>query len=234
MGLTKLKKGLDLPINGAPEQTVHEAEPVSQVALVGDDYVGMKPTMTVQVGDTVKLGQLLFTDKKMEGVKFTSPGAGKVVAINRGEKRVFQSIVIELQGDDEIKFTSYKPGELKSLSREQVQTQLIESGVWTALRSRPFSKVANPTTTPHSIFVTAMDTNPHAPAIKALLQGHEDDFANGLEVLAKLTDGKVFVCKSPEDKVPTGSANVEVAEFSGPHPSRARWDPYPLSRSCRP
>ncbi|KAA3660135.1 MAG: Na(+)-translocating NADH-quinone reductase subunit A [Calditrichaeota bacterium] len=219
MGLTKLKKGLDLPINGAPEQTVHNCEPVSQVALVGDDYIGMKPTMAVDVGDTVKLGQLLFTDKKMEGVKYTSPGAGKVVAVNRGEKRIFQSIVVELKGNDQVTFDNFKANDLKSLKRDQVQNQLIESGVWTALRARPFGKVANPATTPHSIFVTAMDSNPHAPEASALLEGHEDDFINGLEVISKLTEGKVFVCKSPGDKISTGSVNAEVAEFSGPHPA---------------
>ncbi|KAA3609258.1 MAG: Na(+)-translocating NADH-quinone reductase subunit A [Calditrichaeota bacterium] len=219
MGLTKLKKGLDLPINGAPEEAVFEGTSVSQVALVGDDYVGMKPTMAVKIGDTVKLGQLLFTDKKMEGVKFTSPGAGKIVAINRGEKRIFQSVVVELEGDAEVTFKSYPVAKLASLKADAVREQLIESGLWTALRARPFSKIANPTETPHSIFVTAMDTNPHAPAIKNMLAEREDDFVNGLEILRKLTDGKIFVCKSPGDNVPTGSVDVVVEEFAGPHPA---------------
>ena len=219
MGLTKLKKGLNLPIQGAPEQKVHDAVKVSQVALVGDDYVGMKPTMAVQVGDKVKLGQLLFTDKKMEGVKYTSPGAGKIVAVNRGDKRAFQSIVIDLEGDEEVTFTAHAADKLKSLSADAVKEQLIESGVWTALRARPYGKVADPATTPHSIFVTAIDTNPLAPSMSAILQGHEDDFANGLQVISKLTDGKVYVCKSPDDAIPTGDANVVVEEFAGPHPA---------------
>ncbi len=219
MGLTKLKKGLDLPISGAPEEKVYDGKPVTQVALVGDDYVGMKPTMAVQVGDLVKLGQLLFTDKKMEGVKFTSPGAGKVVAVNRGKRRVFQSIVIALEGEDEITFKSHKAAELAGLPADVVKEQLIESGLWTALRARPFSKVANPAEAPHSIFVTAMDSNPLAPSMKLLLQGHEEDFVNGLEIVSKLTSGKVFLCKSPDENIPTGSTTVETAEFAGPHPA---------------
>ena len=104
MGITKIKRGLNLPINGEPNQTAAEAKTVKRVAILGRDYVGMKPTMEVQVGDNVKLGQVLFTDKKMEGVKYTSPAAGKVIEINRGEKRIFLSLVIELAGDDEVAF----------------------------------------------------------------------------------------------------------------------------------
>src|SRR5690554_758401 len=94
--MIKIKRGLDLPISGAPAQSIENAKPVSQVALIGFDYMGMKPTMEVQVGDRVKCGQLLFTDKKTEGVRYTSPASGVVSAINRGERRVFQSVVIQV------------------------------------------------------------------------------------------------------------------------------------------
>ncbi|GAX60670.1 Na+-transporting NADH:ubiquinone oxidoreductase, subunit NqrA [Candidatus Scalindua japonica] len=98
----RIRKGLDLPITGAPAQNIDSGPTVNRVALVGDDYIGMKPKMVVQVGDSVKLGQILFEDKKTPGVQFTSPGCGKVVAINRGDKRKFESIVIdEVEGEDE-------------------------------------------------------------------------------------------------------------------------------------
>lgn len=218
--MIKLKKGLDLPIGGAPEQSVVETIEVPKVALLGPDYLGMKPTMKVQVDDQVIKGQVLFTDKKMEDVQYTSPVAGRVLAINRGAKRAFLSIVISVEGKEEITFSSHKPSKLKGLKREAVVKQLLESGQWTALRTRPFSKVANPNETPHSIFVTAMDTNPLAPAIPKLVEGRDEDLQNGLKLIAKLTDGKVYLCKAPETNLETGKIDkLVVQDFSGPHPA---------------
>lgn len=220
MGTIKIKKGLDLPITGQPKQEIDKGNAVTKVALLGDDYVGMKPTLAVQEGDTVKLGQVLFTDKKMDGVNYTSPGAGKITAINRGAKRKFLSIVIELAGEEEITFKSYSEAELDGLDEESVKKQLIDSGVWTALRARPFSKVADPATKPHSIFVTAMDTNPLAPLTEKVLAGKEKEFTAGLKLLAKLTEGKIFVNKAPGSNIPqNGLSSVEVNEFAGPHPA---------------
>ena len=157
-----IRKGLDLPITGNPEQVITDGPAVTQVAVLGPDYVGMKPTMAVQEGDRVKKGQVLFTDKKTEGVQYTSPGAGVVKAINRGERRVFLSIVIELDGDEEETFKSYTPEQLTSLSADEIQDNLVASGLWTALRTRPFSRVPELGSRPQAIFVNAMDTNPLA------------------------------------------------------------------------
>lgn len=220
MAKMKIKKGLDLPINGSPQQEISITILTKKVALLGDDYIGMKPTMLVSVGDEVKKGQLLFTDKKTPGVKFTSPASGKVVEINRGERRAFKSIVIEKFGSDEIKFNSYSEKELENLTPELVKNNLIESGMWTSIRVRPFSKVADPSKTPNSIFVTAMDTNPFAPSIEKVLEGKEKAFENGLKVLDKLIEGNIFLCKAPTSKVPTiSSSKLKVEEFEGPHPS---------------
>ncbi len=220
MGKTKIKKGLNLKILGEPEQKVNDGNKVSKVAIIGDDFVGMKPTMEVQVGDSVKLGQLLFTDKKMEGVKFTSPGAGKVIEINRGAKRHFESLVIELEGNEEQTFESYNTNELSNLDEEKAKSNLINSGLWLSLRERPFSKVANPTHKPNSIFITAMDSNPLAPSVEKVLEGRENDFVNGLVVISKLTEGKLFLCKEPNANIPTTELDkLVVEEFEGPHPS---------------
>lgn len=216
--MIKITKGLDLPISGSPEQKVYDAPSVKSVALLGPDYVGMKPSMTVKVGDQVKLGQLLFTDKKNEGVKFTSPGCGKVVAINRGERRVLQSVVIELNGDDAEIFASYKEAELDGLARDKVVANLVDSGLWTALRTRPFSKIPAIDSTPAAIFVTAMDTNPLAARAELLIKEEEQAFANGLKVLSRLTDGKLYVCQKPNVVLPRiNGASYE--EFDGPHPA---------------
>ncbi len=215
-----IHKGLDLPISGEPVQEIDTGPAVSRVALVGDDYVGMKPKMLVQVGDSVKRGQVLFEDKKTPGVQFTSPGGGKVVAINRGAKRKFESIVVELAGDEEETFRSFSAAELGGLDRGQVQAVLVQSGMWTVLRTRPYSKVPAPDTTPHAIFVTAMDTNPLAVNAAAIIKAQADDFHHGLQVLSRLTDGNVYVCKRPEADLPgTDIANVSMQEFAGPHPA---------------
>ena len=220
MGQIRLKRGLDVPISGGPNQAVHDGKKITKISLIGYDYVGMKPKFEVAVGDRVKLGQILFTDKKMPGVNYTSPGSGTIAAINRGAKRAFESIVIQLDGNDEVTFTSYEAGQLASLSADAVRGQLLESGVWTSLRARPFGKVANPSDLPHSIFITAMDTNPLAPDVSLVLQENGDDFKNGLTVLSRLTEGKTFVCKKPGENVPVADAgSIEVVEFKGPHPA---------------
>ncbi|WP_417385145.1 Na(+)-translocating NADH-quinone reductase subunit A [Gimesia sp.] len=215
-----IKKGLDLPIAGVPSALIENGPAVRSVALIGPDYIGMKPTLLVEVGDTVKKGQVVFSDKKTEGVLYTAPVAGKVTEINRGAKRSFQSLVIEVAGDEEETFTSYGEGDLTSLTREQVQDNLLKSGLWTSLRTRPYSRVPSPETTPHSIFVTAIDTNPLAPAPEVVLSEEPRAFTQGLQVLKSLTEGKLFLCKAPGTNLPGVEQDfVTVEEFSGPHPA---------------
>lgn len=188
-----IRRGLDLPISGAPEQTIHDGPRARSVAVVGFDYHGMRPTMEVKVGDKVKLGQLLFTDKKTEGVRYTAPAAGSIMAINRGERRVLQSVVIDIEGDEAETFAQYERTQLSGLSGDQVRENLVESGLWTALRTRPYSKVPALDGTPRSIFVTAMDTNPLAADPAVIIAEHPEAFVDGLTVLARLTDRKSVV-----------------------------------------
>lgn len=216
--MIKIKRGLDLPMVGAPERRIDAAQQVRSVAIIGFDYNGMKPTMQVQEGDRVKLGQVLFSDKKTPGVNFTSPGAGIVKAINRGERRVFQSVVIELDGDEQETFASYSADQLGGLEPQQVRDNLQQSGLWTALRTRPYSKVPAIDSTPASIFVTAMDTNPLAADPALVIAEYADDFKHGLEVLGRLA--KVFLCKAEGVSLPGENvANVQTESFSGPHPA---------------
>ena len=214
----KISKGLDLPISGAPIQVIEMAAAARTVAVIGPDYHGMKPTMFVKEGDKVKKGQVIFTDKKTEGVKYTAPASGTVTAVNRGERRVFQSVVIRVEGDESETFAAYSGSELKSLERNKVVDNLVESGLWTSFRTRPFSKVPEIASAPSSIFVTAMDTNPLAASPEVVLADQAEAFADGLTVLARLTTGKVFVCKATGTKIPTTS-DVTVEEFSGVHPA---------------
>ncbi len=214
-----IKKGLDLPITGSPKQEIENGNTVKSVAILGTDYVGMKPTMLVSEGDKVKLGQVLFSDKKNLGVNFTSPASGIVKAIHRGAKRVLQSVVIEIQGNEQETFAKYAAADLGTLTAEQVQDNLVASGLWTALRTRPYGKIPALGSKPSSIFVTAVDTRPLAADPEFIIKERADDFANGLKVLAKLTDGKTYLCKKTGDEIAIGGAPVTVAEFSGPHPA---------------
>ena len=216
--MIKLKHGLDLPITGAPAQRIEAARPVRSVAVIGFDYHGMKPTMEVQVGDRVKLGQLLFTDKKTPGVRYTAPAAGVISAIHRGEKRVLQSVVIDIDGDEQETFAQYAADQLEALSSEQVRENLQQSGLWTALRTRPFSKVPALDAVPRSIFVTAIDTHPLAADPAVIIGEHATDFENGLKVLGNLA--KVFLCKADGVSLPGEKlAKVQSEAFAGPHPA---------------
>ncbi len=218
--MIRITKGLDLPIEGAPRQDIEDGPQVDSVALLGADYVGMKPTMLVREGDSVKLGQALFTDKKNPRVVFTSPGCGTVSAIHRGAKRVFQSLAIKLEGNDEETFPSYYDSDLSALPRDQVIENLLNSGLWTSLRTRPYSRVPDPDDVPHSIFVSAIDTNPCAPQPSAIIGEHEREFVFGLQVIRTLTDGSLFLSKAPGAVVPgTDLDFVTVEEFAGPHPA---------------
>ena len=213
-----IKEGLDLPITGGPKQIIEDGNSVSTVAILGTDYVGMKPTMLVSEGESVKLGQALFTDKKNPGVLFTSPGAGTVKAIHRGDKRALLSVVIELKGAAAVSFDQYKEADLLNLTAEQVKANLVASGLWTTLRTRPYSKTPAIDSTPSAIFVTAIDTRPLAADPAIIIRERSNDFNNGLTVLANLTAGKLYVCKATGVDMPV--ANVAtVAEFSGPHPA---------------
>jgi Na+-transporting NADH:ubiquinone oxidoreductase subunit A len=216
----KINKGLSLPIAGAPAQTVSGEPKINRVALLGREHVGMKPTMHVQEGDVVKLGQPLFQDKKNPRVQYVSPGAGVVEAIHRGARRVFQSIVIRLEGDDEIVFDQYEQSRLDQLDRAVVVEQLLQSGAWVAMRTRPYSKSPDPESVPHSIFVTAMDTRPLAVDPTIVIAEHENDFQNGLKILTRLTEGQVYVCSADDAAVTTiEHERVQMAKFSGPHPA---------------
>lgn len=228
MALHLITKGLDLPITGAPAPVLESGAAPRHVALIADDYVGMKPTFLVKVGDTVRRGQKIFEDKKNPGVFHTAPGAGTVVAINRGERRALQSVVIALSDAEragggeaeQVQFQAYTGQEVELYAETQIKDLLLESGLWTALRARPFGKVANPNAAPHAIFVTAIDTNPLAPDPDTMLAGREADVSAGLRALKRLTRGRVYFCQKAGAKfLPSTQSGAIVEHFDGPHPA---------------
>ena len=215
-----IKKGLDLPITGAPEQVIYDGPAIKRVATLGEEFVGMRPTMYVKVEDHVKKGQIIFEDKKNPGVKFTAPAAGTVVEINRGARRVLQSVVIAVDdSEDQITFSKYTSAELSSLDANAVREQLVESGMWTALRTRPYSKVPAVGSMPSSIFVTAMDTNPLSANAELIIKENAQAFADGLRVLSRLTEGAVNVCKGETTLPQADAGNIKEHVFTGVHPA---------------
>ncbi|QDF67893.1 Na(+)-translocating NADH-quinone reductase subunit A [Shewanella sp. SNU WT4] len=212
-----INKGLDLPIAGRPEQVIHNGPAITHIATLGEEYVGLKPTMKIKEGDKVQKGQVIFEDKKNPGVKYTALASGTVVAINRGARRVFQSVVIAQDNSAGVKFNQYPANELAALDGELVRSNLIESGLWTAIRTRPFSKAPAVDSVPAGIFVTAIDTQPLAADPQLVIKEHEQDFANGLTVLSRLTQGDVYLCKAAGAQMP--AANAKVHEFAGVHPA---------------
>lgn len=177
--------------------------------------------MEVQEGDKVKLGQLLFTDKKIDGVRFTAPAGGEVVAINRGEKRRLLSVVIKVDENEEaMTFASHDRGALGQLDRQTVVDQLVESGLWTALRTRPFSRTPAIDSVPADIFVTAVDTHPLSADPAFIINENAQAFEDGLKVLTRLTEGNVFLCTGANASIPGGDVSgVKTESFAGPHPA---------------
>ncbi len=219
--MIKIKRGLDIPIQGAPQQTIEDAPAARAVGLIGFDYVGMKPTMEIAVGDTVKAGQLLFTDKKTEGVRYTAPAGGTVSAINRGARRVLQSVVIDVAEDEPYEaLTAFDAAGARALDGAAVREQLLNNGLWTAFRTRPYSKVPAASSNAAAIFVTAIDTHPLAADPAVIIAEQSEAFAIGLDVISKLSAGTTYLCKAAGAAIPAGTASsIEVAEFSGPHPA---------------
>ena len=222
MAVHKVTKGLDIPISGVPEQNITTTPPVSRVAILARDFNSVKVRVLVEPGDQVRLGQPLLEHRVYPTIRFVSPGSGRVEAVHRGEKRALQSIVIALDtgAESSIEFGEYATG--VGESRDGARALLLESGLWTALRTRPFTRIPAPNELPHSIFVTALDTQPLALDVDVALLGRENDFARGLAVLKQLTDGPVYLCRRPGSLLggPSGAIpGVRVEEFAGKHPA---------------
>lgn len=211
------RDGLDIPLAGPPRPEIHAAAQVGSVAVLSGDFPGMKMNLLVEEGSRVALGQPLLQDRAHPRVQIVAPGAGVVTTIHRGAKRALRSIVVTLEGDEEI---SFEPASRGRPGREQARDRLLDSGMWAAIRSRPYGRVALPDATPHALFVTAMDTNPLAPDPLVMIGEYGADFAFGVEVLAELLDGETYVCTAPGAGIRLPDhPRVRLAEFSGPHPA---------------
>jgi Na+-transporting NADH:ubiquinone oxidoreductase subunit A len=218
----KIRKGLDLTLGGGPEQTVHPGPDIQHVALLGRDYIGLKPRLLVSEGDVVARGQPLFIDKRDPDVSYCSPGQGVISAINRGARRVLGSVVVRLEPSkvEDVCFEPLSNEQSDTIDRSQVVERLQQSGLWTAFRTRPFSRVPLSDSSPNAIFVTATDTRPLSANPAVVVRTDPESFIAGLRLLPLLTEGIVYLCTGPDWDIEIPDLErLETTTFSGPHPA---------------
>ncbi len=219
MSVFQLKRGLNIPLAGAPEQKIYSGLPVRTVALSGDDFVDLRPRFSVAEGDRVALGQCLFIDKKNPGVRFTSPAAGEVIKIQRGAKRRFEAIIIRVDGDEERLFPISDDFGPDGLTGDDIRATMIKSGLWTALRTRPYDKIPHVDSRPNSLFITAMDTRPLAADPAVIINEYRQDFLLGLKMVQRLAP-TTYLCTDGSPEIPGRDiGGIIHCEFHGPHPA---------------
>lgn len=221
--LVTLVKGHDILLEGKAEPTVVAATGVTRYAVQPPNFMGLQPIpkLTVAVGDTVKAGDQLFFDKQMPDVAFVAPVSGEVIEINRGGKRAITEVVI--LADKAQQFRTFDVPNLATASTADLMAFIKASGAWSLLRQRPFNVVPNPDVAPRDIFISTFDSAPLAPDSAIIIAGQGVAFQQGLDVLAKLTTGKVYLgLDARGDKAPdaafTDAKNVSKRYFRGKHP----------------
>ena len=216
----KLKKGLDIKLNGEADKVVQTLGAGSRYALKPTDFRALTPKLTVKVGDEVKAGDALFTDKMRPEVKFTSPVSGTVEEIKRGERRKLLEIIVKSDGEN--RYRDFGKADVNRLSREEIVSRMQESGVWPMVKQRPYDIVANPESQPKAVFVSAFDSAPLAPDYDVALNGQEQALQAGIDCLKKLSGKDINLnlpAGAPQASVFTKLKNVEINYFSGPHPA---------------
>ena len=217
MNKFNLKKGLDIPIAGVPNQVIEDTKIPNSVAILGPDYNGLKPKMFVNVGDKVQRGTPLFCNKDNPEVSFVSPCKGFVKEINRGEKRALLSVVIDIENLEDKGIAIINLHSKEKSTKEFNKKCLLDSGLWTSFLTRPYSKIPNSKSDPSSIFITAMDTEPLCPDADLIINNDIEAFEEGIKRVATLTEGKVFICKRENSDININ--NFDSFEFAGPHPA---------------
>ena len=213
----KLKKGLDIRLQGKAETVFAQVALPELYAIKPTDFKGLVPKMVAKVGDKVQAGSVLFFDKQHPEVKFVSPVGGELVAVNRGDRRVILEIVVK--ADNSVAPIDFGKSELSKMSRQQVVDKLLESGAWTYFKQRPYNVVANPAGEPKAIFVSTFDSAPLAPDYDYIITQNEDAFQAGLDVLSKIAPVYVGTHNKGCSKAFSGAKCEKVTAFDGPHPA---------------
>ena len=217
--IIKIGKGLDIRLKGEAEKVLVQSDPPKVVAVKPTDFHGLIPKVIVRPGDKVKAGSILFLDKYNERVQYASPVSGEVAEVVRGEKR--RVLEVRVLADAQTQYEQFGPGDPSTMNRETIIQKLLKSGVWPVIKQRPFDVVADPAGDPKAIFISCFDSNPLGPDMDVVVRGQGDDFQTGLNALAKLTKGKVYLGISPDTKAAEflNAKGVVINTFSGPHPA---------------
>ncbi len=217
--MIRLKKGLDIKLVGQAARELVDTPLADSYAVNPIDFVGLTPKLLVKVDDEVKAGTPLFFDKYRPQVLFSSPVSGKVKAVNRGEKRKILEVVIEPDSKNE--YEVFQTVDLNTASKESVIDQMLASGLWPMIIQRPYGVIADPSKTPDAVFISGFDSAPLAPEMDFVLQNVTEDLKMGMEVMKKLTPGKVHLGVSARQKNPVfdGLQGIDVTTFDGPHPA---------------
>lgn len=214
--LIKTKRGLDIQISGKAEELMGKTLISETIAIIPDQYQGITPKVLVKEGDEVKAGSAVFRDKTFETMNFVSPVSGKVLAVNRGERRKVLSIII--QNDNKNTYESFQNTSIDKLKADEIKQSLLQSGLWTYIKQRPYDIIANPDKTPKAIFVSSFDSAPLAPNYSFVFAGQMNDFQTGIDALLKLTGLKVQLGIKNGDSTFATVKNADITSYEGPHP----------------
>ncbi len=216
----KIKRGLDIPLKGAAEKIMVKADMADTFAVKPIDFQGIRPKLVAKPGAKVKAGTPIFFDKFQPDVQFTSPVSGEVIDVVRGERRKILEIVVKADGQQS--YEEFKKGDPNNLSKDAIIEQLQKSGLWAAIRQRPYNITARATETPRDIFISAFDSAPLAPDMDFIMQEEKQHFQIGIDALSKLTEGQIHLgvnAAYPPAAAFTEAKGVQIHAFKGPHPA---------------
>lgn len=215
--VVKISKGLNINLKGAPVAEMTSVETAKQYALMPADFTRVTPKVVVKPEDTVKAGDPLFVDKSIPELQFVSPVSGKVVAVNRGERRRVLSVVVE--SDGKFESVEYKAKDVLSLSSDEIKADLLKAGLFAFMRQRPYDVIADPKDAPRAIYVSAFDSKPLAVSFEVALKGNEEDFQTGLDALSRIAPVHLGICACQKSTALLVAKNVVTTIFKGPHPA---------------
>lgn len=216
----RIKQGLDINLKGKADKIYQRAERASTYAVKPTDFHGIRPKLLVKPEDEVKVGTALFFDKYNPDIMFTSPVAGKVKTINRGERRKILEVVVEPSSEDS--YEEFKLKDPAGMERDDIISVLKKSGIWPSIKQRPYAVMADSEKMPKSVFISGFDSSPLSPDIDFIIKDHASEFQKGIDVISKLTEGKVHLSLNadyPPCKTYSEAKGVEKHYFQGPHPA---------------
>ena len=213
----KLSKGLDIKIDGKAIEKISKIQPSRVIEIIPDHFHGITPKVTVKEGEAIKAGTPLFYNKNYESMKFVSPVSGSIREIKRGERRKVMSILIDV--NSQLEFLKFGVKKTSSLTADEIKSTLLNSGLWVYIKQRPYDTIANPDRTPKAIFISGFDSAPLAPDYEYVMKDKMNDFQAGLDVLSKLTTGKIHIGLKSANSIFATAKGVETTIFTGVHPA---------------